>query len=88
MLLGEDYYVAATQARLRRTFAHELGHGLSANHNSCTIGKSLMSNVSGPTLFDACTKDTPGMAVSPTISDTTMVKKPSYGHQTRTSCGF
>jgi hypothetical protein len=93
MRLGDTYVANATQARLRRTIAHELAHALGMHHNSCNLASSLMS---APTVcpygcqftsvYQACTQDT-GMVTTPTPTDFFPVQ-PTYGIGDKTLCGF
>jgi hypothetical protein len=94
MTIGDTYVANATQARLRRTIAHELAHGLSLDHLSpCGISSSIMSIptvcASGcdfTSVYDACTQDG-GMTVSPTSNDVLPVKS-TYGNGVQAVCGF
>lgn len=89
--LKEAYWPNATAARLQRTMAHELLHGLGLNHkeSTCSLTASLMSTTypPGTTEEQACTSDT-GMAVSPTPSDIIPTVTSTYGNQVKTTCGF
>jgi hypothetical protein len=81
LLLNQTYWPSASQDRLKRTIAHELGHGLSLDHNTCAIADSLMS------IGSSCT-DATGMTTSPAQTDVLPSVTSTYGNQVRSVCGF
>ncbi len=67
-----------TPERNRRTVAHELGHLLGLNDNSCTGPNSIM----GPLACDATT----GFTLSPTTTDTLPTTSSTYGNHVQKVC--
>jgi hypothetical protein len=72
----------ASDSRLQRGVAHELGHVLGLANNTCSNVNTLMGPAS------SCTSTDTGMALGPTTSDVLPVVKSTYGNQVRATCGF
>ena len=83
MRFPADTWSKATDTRLQRSVAHELGHILGLNHNLCSVANSIMS-----TAGTSCTAADSGMALGPTTTDVLPIVNSTYGDQVRASCGF
>jgi len=69
-----------TVERNQRTVAHELGHVLGLNHNSCAVGDSIMS-------IPLNCESTDGLTLSPTETDVLPTKSSTYGSHVQKYCG-
>lgn len=81
MKLPASTWDDASAARLQRTVAHELGHALGMNHNTCTGNQSVESIVS------SCTNAS-GMSIEPTLQDALQTTTSPYGNGQEKVCGF
>jgi hypothetical protein len=81
-MILRDTWANATDDRLQRTVAHELGHAFGLNHNACNVPDSIMS------IPTSCTQTDSGMTLVPTTTDILPTTSSTFGNHVQAVCGF